>query len=81
MRLAPKANPKLTIVGTYEKLTGTALIVAPRRDENGKITFDWEGGTEVHWDDQKTVVEFGQRLFVDDEGTIWREDALELVDD
>src|SRR6266849_10008976 len=49
------------IVGTLEKLAGRANTVVGsfERDENGKLTFEYEGYTEVFWEEQRTVHKHG----------------------
>lgn len=78
--LAPNGS---RIVGTYEVINGCAEIIEDSyyKDEHGVIDFEWSGHTEVYWDDQKTVEENGQRIFIDECGDAWLEGELELVDD
>ena len=73
------------IVGTAEALTGTAAIVGDSfhylKEEKG-IDFDYDGHTEIDWNDQTTKTDKkGVRLFVDDEGKICRETDIKLVDE
>lgn len=67
------------IVGTFERLTGTALITTPIRKPDGTIAFDWDGGTEVDWDLQETETFDGETVFVDEYGNKWL--GRELVND
>lgn len=77
------------IVGTYEVLYGTALLQGDEAEVvNGELEFEYGGETKVEWDSQKTLREKfthtlredqitesnkGQRLFVDEDGSIWTE--------
>jgi len=67
--VARAPNGKL-IVGTFEKLFGRADIVAGSftRDENGTLTFEYEGYTEVFWEEQRTARSNGRPIFLDEEG-------------
>jgi len=58
--IARAPNGKL-IVGTLERLVGRANTVVGsfERDENGKLTFEYEGYTEVFWEEQRTVHKHG----------------------
>ena len=74
------------IVGTFEKITGCAKIIAAEpTDPNGtkeKFSLQYEGTTEVYWNDQTTVLdaETGERIFVDEDGVAWLESVLVLKD-
>ena len=75
-------SPKGTlIVATLERLNGRALIVpsSVRVEPTGGFSFDYEGTTDIYWDDQRTVVENDERVFVDEEGTEYLESELRLV--
>jgi hypothetical protein len=75
-------SPKETlIVATLERLSGRALIApgSVRREASGGFSFDYEGTTEIFWDDQRTVVENDERVFLDDEGVEYLESELRLV--
>lgn len=73
------------IKGTLERLTAVA-VVAPDtlvRDADGKVTYEYSGGTEVNWDSQVTLTGRGptkqpEIVFVDEDGTQWL--ANELVE-
>lgn len=77
--VARAPNGKL-IVGTLEKLAGRANTVAGsfERDENGKLTFEYEGYTEIFWEEQKTVHEHGAPVFLDEDGFQWEETEILL---
>jgi hypothetical protein len=67
-------NPKCptcgaVCVGTIERVTGVACIV---EDESEPGTFEYEGGTEIIWDSQKTVADNTGRVTVTcDNGHEW----------
>lgn len=79
MAFAPNGSQ---IIGTLEKLSGRAEIVADtfERLPNGDLDFDWQGGMEIFYDDQETVVVHGNRVFLAEDGTEWPE-AVVLVQD
>jgi hypothetical protein len=61
------------IVGTLETITGRASI----QDISDTGEPDYSGGTEVFWDEQKTVLnEAGQAIFLDENGEQWTFDQL-----
>lgn len=72
------------IVGTLERLSGRAEI-APgsfSARDGGGVDFEWEGGTEIFYDDQETVtVENRWRMFLAEDGGEWPENQIELRDD
>ncbi len=79
--LAPNG---LEITGTLEKLQGRGQITFCSPDEaeehEGKLSFSWNGGTEIFWDEQKTAQgENGKRIFLDEDGNQWTEDEIILV--
>ena len=75
--VARAPNGKL-IIGTLERLSGRANIVEGSftRNENGTLTFEYEGYTEVFWEEQKTVRRNGRPIFLDEEGFQWEETQL-----
>ncbi len=79
---ARASNGKLTI-GTLERLSGRADIVEGSftRNENGTFTFEYEGYTEVFWEEQKTVRRNGRPIFLDEEGFQWEETQLFLSEE
>ena len=75
-------SPEATrIIGTLERLSGRAEIVPDsfRANPQGGFTFEYEGTTEVFWDDQETEVRDGERVFLDEEGNEFTENTLRLV--
>jgi hypothetical protein len=69
------------IIGTLELVPGCALIQPGSVKKCGKnrFRFEYEGETEVFWDDQKTQRRRGERLFVDENYDVWRESQLLLA--
>ena len=69
------------IVATLERLTGRALIEpdSARRNLEGSLKFDYEGTTEILWDEQRTVERGGQRIFLDEEGGEYPENEVRLA--
>lgn len=56
------------IIGTREILTGVAIINGISDDGEP----DYEGTTEVEWDNQRSDTDVsGCRLFVDEKGDVW----------
>ena len=68
--------------GTYERLHGLAEIseYSFRRDADGTIEFDHEGGTEIYWDDEITVRQDGKIVYLDVHGAEITQDDIVLVD-
>lgn len=62
-------SPKgVLIIGTREILTGVAIINGISDDGEP----EYEGTTEVEWDNQRSDTDVsGGRLFVDEKGGIW----------
>jgi hypothetical protein len=66
------------IKGTLETLSGCAL--AYEFDETGEPNY--QGETEIWWDEQKTVTnDKGQMLYLDEDGNEWTWDQLTPLDD
>jgi len=76
--LSPKGT---VIIATLERLSGCSLIVpgSVRAEPAGGFSFDYEGNTDIYWDEQRTVIENDQRVFVDEEGIEYPENELRLV--
>jgi hypothetical protein len=78
MGLAPNG---LEITGTLEKLQGRGQITfcSPEEaeEQEGKLSFTWDGGTEIFWNEQKTARdENGRVIFLDREGNQWTGDEI-----
>jgi hypothetical protein len=71
------------IIGTLETVRGVAGIEAGsvRRAADGGIAFDYAGETDIWWDEQKTVLRDGERVFVDENYNAHRESELRLIED
>lgn len=67
-----------TIRGTLETVSGVALVssIDPKTGE-----VEYEGDTEIFWDEQKTVARDGKVIFVDTIGDEWTFDQLVPEDD
>lgn len=76
---APDGTP---IVATKDMTPGTAGIVEGgfKLDAKGELDCEHDGETELDYDAQKTVVEKGQQMVVDDDGADWPVCALVLLD-
>lgn len=80
------------IVGTFERVPGCALLINDgiTRNSDGTFEFDYEGETNIYWDEQVTVLRrpedaskaaAPQRVFVDEDGDGWLESELILRED
>ncbi len=69
------------IVGTLEIVTGRAEIGSWSRGQNGELEFEYAGGTEIFWDEQKTVERDGQAVYLTEEGDEVLERDIELVEE
>ena len=71
------------IQGTLERFHGCAATTEDsfRGDADGNIEFDYDGGTEVYWDDSVTVQKDGKTVYLDDHGTEVTQDDIVLVDE
>ena len=78
-------NPRTgaPITGSKEVLSGQAVITSGTFAcaKPGQVTFEYSGDTEVYWDDQRTEMQGGERIFVDALGHEVAESVLVLVDD
>jgi hypothetical protein len=61
------------IIGTAETVLATARIAGIDPDTQEP---EYEGGTEIHWDTQKTVERGGKIIFVCVDGDQWTFDQL-----
>lgn len=68
-----------TIAGTYEALTGASVLNGIIVREDGALVPEYDGTTNVHWNGQCTKYSAGERLYVDDEGAVFRESQLVLI--
>jgi len=65
------------IIGTLERVPGVAQ--ASSFDEDG--TPNYEGGTELYWDDQRTVMRNGSMVYVTEDGMEFTLDQLTVAPD
>lgn len=76
--VSPQGNE---IIGTLENVPGFAVINMDSASVKGdSLQFDYEGTTDINWDDQKTVYRGGQRVFVDECDNEFTEDQLHFID-
>jgi len=76
--VSPQGNE---IIGTLEHVPGVAVIDMDSASVEGdSLKFDYEGTTDINWDDQKTVYRGGQRVFVDECHNEFTEDQLHFID-
>ena len=70
------------IRGTYERLHGVAEAAEGsfRRAANGNIELDYEGETEVFWDDSTIVERDGKFVYLDEHGHDITQDNIILMD-
>jgi len=67
------------IIGTLERVSARAEIdVDTFVKKDGKLLFDFAGGTEIFWDDQYTVTRKGEVVFLADDGSEWTESEIFL---
>ena len=71
------------IIGTLDTVQARAEIIPGtfKRLADGSLDHEWEGSTEVFWDDQRTLKRDGKDIYLDDEGNEWTEDQIKLVDE
>jgi hypothetical protein len=69
------------IAGTLERMCGRAKIVpgSAKQNEAGGIEFDYDGSTDIFWDEQHTVTREGELVFLDEDGNDYLESELRLV--
>ena len=75
-------NTGAQIRGTLERLHGRAEAAEDsfRRDADGSIEFDYDGETEIYWDDGITVQREGQTVYIDEHGTEVTQGDIVLVE-
>ncbi len=73
------------IIGRLETVPCRTEIVADSftKDEiNGELQFDWEGGSEMFWDDSHPILnEKGHDLFLAEDGSEWTAADLIISDE
>ena len=80
---ARNPNTGAPITGTKEVLTAQARITPGTfaHAKAGQVVFEYESDTEVYWDDQRTEMSGGERIFIDEYGHEVAESALVLVEE
>jgi hypothetical protein len=76
--LAPDGSE---IRGTYERTEGRANTFGARVNTDGSLIPAYTGDTDLFWDNQVTVYQEGQRVWLDEHGRTWLESQLFLVPD
>ena len=68
------------IIGTLESLEGRANVNPGTfsRAEDGSLDFEYQGETEVYWDNQSAKREGGERVFVSEHGSLCRSSEVLL---
>lgn len=69
------------IIGTLERVPGTANIGSASRNDDGSINIEHGGETDIDWNEQKTVKINGERLFVTASGDTVTESQVKVVAD
>ena len=71
------------IRGTLERLHGRAEATEDsfRRDADGNVEFDYDGETEIYWDDGITVRRDDKIVYLDEHGAEVTQDDIVLVDE
>lgn len=68
--LSPTGSP---ITGTLERLSGRAEISSI---DEATGTPEYSGGTDIFWDEQRTVERDGKIIYLDEAGDQWTFDQL-----
>jgi hypothetical protein len=78
--LVVKDKPEIKIIGTLERILGTAPICSVQTDPYGYLQKDFIGGTEVDWDSQETITNArGYYIYMGDDGGEYPEDQLAIL--
>lgn len=76
MKRAARSPTGSTIIGTLERITGTAFATVTQ-NRTGKVQIHYDGETHIDWDSQTTETALtGERLFVDEAQRVWSESEL-----
>lgn len=81
--LAFNKKTGLKIVGTLETIAGRAVVWPDtwQRSEDGRLTYEYGGETEMFWDGQTTVTNVRGVVFLDADWNECAADDIELRDD
>lgn len=72
----PDGHP---ILGTIERVYGTASLHSPVTVIDGVLDLDYAGETKIDWDSQETVFEAGERMYECSDFDTWPESELVQV--
>ncbi len=80
------------LVGVWQSLPATAFIceeaslidkskpLQEGQHEKDIYEIEYLDNSKLHWDEQEPIRRKGFRVFVDEDGKLWREDELKLVE-
>ena len=63
------------IDGTLESLLGRAHVHVTKNVQ-GHVEIEFLGETEIFWNEQKTVEQDDEIIYLDEEGGIWKESEI-----
>jgi len=63
----------IQVVGTLETIQGVAIAFGLNEDGSP----EYAGETKIWWDDQRTIIRDGERIWVDDAGTEYPQSQIE----
>lgn len=69
------------IIGTLETIQAVAKIAPERTETRGggeSLSIDYTGETDLFWDNQETVRDGGERVFITDDGAECKESEVIL---
>lgn len=81
--LAFNKKTGLEITGTLETISGRADVWpdAWQRTDDGRLTYEYGGETEIFWDGQETVTNARGVVFLDSDGNECAAEDIDLRDD
>lgn len=80
-RLVVKADHSIEILGTLDLVPCRAEVAGATRLPDGTLDLEWAGGSEVFWDDQRTVQRQGQDVYLDENGNEYLESEIDVIED
>ncbi len=71
------------IIGTADTIQATAIVQADTftRNDNGSLSFDYTGESDVDWNSQRPHERDGKPLFIDENGARWTADQITLIEE
>lgn len=69
------------ILGTLDTVQCRAEISGFTRNAAGEMEAEYAGGSEVFWDEQRTVERDGELVFLAEDGSDWKLSELTFRDD